>query len=97
MFCLLSPTAANQGLVCIDAFFSPSPTPKKCCQLLLCRVQYKWESEQSNSYSIKEDNTDKLEGSGTRIVLHLKEDSEEYLDDFKVQEESWRRNGFCVS
>lgn len=49
-----------------------------------CLAQYKWESLQSNSYSIKEDNTDPLEGSGTRIVLHLKEDSEEYLDDFKV-------------
>lgn len=47
-------------------------------------VQYKWESEQSNSYSIKEDSTEMIEGSGTRIVLHLKEDSEEYLDDFKV-------------
>lgn len=47
-------------------------------------MQLKWESKQSNSYSIKEDNTDELEGSGTRIVLHLKEDSEEYLDDFKV-------------
>ena len=51
----------------------------------MCRyVQYKWESQQSNAYTIKEDNTEPLEGSGTRIVLHLKEDSEEYLDDFKV-------------
>lgn len=50
-----------------------------------CPTQYKWESQQSNSYSIKEDNTDPLEGSGTRIVLHLKEDAEEYLDDFKVR------------
>lgn len=52
-------------------------------------MQYKWESQQSNSYSIKEDQTDQLEGSGTRIVLHLKEDSEEYLDDFKVS------HGWC--
>lgn len=40
---------------------------------------------QSNSYTIKEDDTEPIEGSGTRIVLHLKEDSEEYLDDFKVK------------
>lgn len=47
-------------------------------------MQYKWESLENNSYSVKEDNTEPIEGSGTRIVLHLKEDSEEYLDDFKV-------------
>lgn len=51
------------------------------------RVQYMWESAQTNSYIIKEDSTEPIEGSGTRIVLHLKEDSEEYLDDFKVR--SW--------
>ncbi|CAM9895851.1 unnamed protein product [Scytosiphon promiscuus] len=56
--------------------------------------QYKWESSQSNSYSIKEDNTEQLEGSGTRIVLHLKEDSEEYLDDFKIKELSTRYSEF---
>lgn len=44
-----------------------------------------WESAQTNSYVIKEDSTEPIEGSGTRIVLHLKEDSEEYLDDFKVR------------
>lgn len=48
-------------------------------------MQYKWESQQSSAYTIKEDNTEPLESSGTRIVLHLKGDSEEYLDDFKVR------------
>lgn len=52
-------------------------------------MQYKWESQQSSAYTIKEDNTEPLESSGTRIVLHLKEDSEEYLDDFKVRPH-WR-------
>ncbi|CAN0325669.1 unnamed protein product, partial [Ectocarpus sp. 13 AM-2016] len=56
--------------------------------------QYKWESQQSNSYSIKEDQTDQLDGSGTRIVLQLKEDSEEYLDDFKIKELSTRYSEF---
>ncbi len=64
---------------------TPVPGPHSPPQCLLPPTQYKWESQQSNSYSIKEDTTDLLEGSGTRIVLHLKEDSEEYLDDFKVR------------
>ncbi|CAN0053427.1 unnamed protein product [Laminaria digitata] len=56
--------------------------------------QYKWESQQSSAYTIKEDNTEPLESSGTRIVLHLKEDSEEYLDDFKIKELSTRYSEF---
>lgn len=46
--------------------------------------QYRWESGERNTYTIAEDDTEPIDGSGTRIVLHLKEDSEEYLDDFKV-------------
>lgn len=56
-----------------------------CALCIFPHVQYKWESQQSSAYTIKEDNTEPLESSGTRIVLHLKEDSEEYLDDFKVR------------
>lgn len=80
MFFVLSPTAAHQVL-CVHP-------PRRKNVTDFCVVQLKWESMQSNSYSIKEDNTEQLEGSGTRIVLHLKEDSEEYLDDFKVQQSS---------
>jgi HSP90 family molecular chaperone len=36
------------------------------------------------SYTIAEDDSEPIAGSGTRLILHLKEDSDEYLDDFKV-------------
>lgn len=52
--------------------------------------QYRWESGEKNSYIIAEDDTEPIDGSGTRIVLHLKEDSEEYLDDFKVGHSNFR-------
>eukprot|EP00953_Heterococcus_sp_UTEX-ZZ885_P020915 11703-Heterococcus_DN1.PRE.3 len=37
-------------------------------------------------YTIKEDNSEPIEGSGTRLILHIKDDGEEYLDDFKIKE-----------
>ncbi|CAM9316030.1 unnamed protein product [Sphacelaria rigidula] len=57
-------------------------------------TQYRWQSGESNSYTIAEDDSDPIEGSGTRIVLHLKEDSEEYLDDFKIKELCTRYSEF---
>ncbi|KAG5191129.1 heat shock protein 90 [Tribonema minus] len=48
--------------------------------------QYRWESSAGSSYTICEDDSEPIEGSGTRLVLHLKEDCEQYLDDFKVKE-----------
>ena len=35
--------------------------------------QYRWTSEAGSSYSISEDDEDPIEGSGTRLILHLKE------------------------
>jgi HSP90 family molecular chaperone len=40
----------------------------------------------NNSYTIKEDDSEPIEGSGTRLILHIKDDGEEYLDDFKIKE-----------
>ncbi|CAM9581908.1 unnamed protein product [Discosporangium mesarthrocarpum] len=57
-------------------------------------TQYRWESSSDNTYTIAEDNTEPIEGSGTRLVLHLKEDSEEYLDDFKMKELTTRYSEF---
>ena len=34
--------------------------------------QYRWTSEAGSSYTISEDNSDPIEGSGTRLILHLK-------------------------
>lgn len=48
--------------------------------------QYKWTSEAGNSYTIAEDNSDPIEGSGTRLVLHLKDDALEYLESSKLEE-----------
>mmetsp|Transcript_15683 Transcript_15683/g.39936 ORF Transcript_15683/g.39936 Transcript_15683/m.39936 type:complete len:770 (-) Transcript_15683:119-2428(-) len=50
--------------------------------------QLRWESndDKSGSYSIEQDASDPIEGSsGTRVVLTLKEDAEEYLDEYKLR------------
>ncbi|KAL3924266.1 MAG: hypothetical protein SGILL_001146 [Bacillariaceae sp.] len=48
---------------------------------------YQWESEADSSYSIKEVSADELEGtSGTKLILHLKEDAGAYLEATKVEE-----------
>jgi molecular chaperone HtpG len=48
--------------------------------------QYKWESQAGSSFTIVEDNEDPIETSGTRLILHLKEDAAEYLEFTKVEE-----------
>jgi heat shock protein beta len=48
--------------------------------------QYRWESSAGSSFTVAEDvDGDAIEGSGTRITLHLKEDCEEYLDTVKLK------------
>ncbi|KAJ6641586.1 Heat shock protein 83 [Pseudolycoriella hygida] len=47
--------------------------------------QYVWESSAGGSFTIKSDNTEPL-GRGTKIVLHIKEDQMEYLEDQKIKE-----------
>jgi heat shock protein beta len=48
---------------------------------------YRWESEADSSYSIKEVSPDELEGtSGTKLILHLKEDAGTYLEATKIEE-----------
>jgi molecular chaperone HtpG len=51
--------------------------------------QYTWESNADSSYTIREDSPDAeplFGSSGTRIVLHLKDTSSEYLESFKIEE-----------
>eukprot|EP00577_Skeletonema_sp_RCC1716_P007962 CAMPEP_0113377148 /NCGR_PEP_ID=MMETSP0013_2-20120614/3010_1 /TAXON_ID=2843 ORGANISM="Skeletonema costatum, Strain 1716" /NCGR_SAMPLE_ID=MMETSP0013_2 /ASSEMBLY_ACC=CAM_ASM_000158 /LENGTH=751 /DNA_ID=CAMNT_0000259281 /DNA_START=75 /DNA_END=2330 /DNA_ORIENTATION=+ /assembly_acc=CAM_ASM_000158 len=48
--------------------------------------QYKWTSDASSSYTISEDNSDPIEGSGTRLILHLKDDALEYMESAKLEE-----------
>ncbi len=49
--------------------------------------QWRWESTAGGSYTIAKDEGDPLEGrSGTKLVLHLKDDAEEYLEGSKMKE-----------
>ena len=51
--------------------------------------QLKWTSDASNSYTISEDASkmgEPIEGSGTRLVLHLKDDAMEYLEPAKLED-----------
>eukprot|EP00584_Thalassiosira_punctigera_P016732 CAMPEP_0172555084 /NCGR_PEP_ID=MMETSP1067-20121228/57903_1 /TAXON_ID=265564 ORGANISM="Thalassiosira punctigera, Strain Tpunct2005C2" /NCGR_SAMPLE_ID=MMETSP1067 /ASSEMBLY_ACC=CAM_ASM_000444 /LENGTH=749 /DNA_ID=CAMNT_0013343593 /DNA_START=27 /DNA_END=2276 /DNA_ORIENTATION=+ len=49
-------------------------------------TQLKWTSDASSSYTISENSGDPIEGSGTRLVLHLKDDALEYLEPAKLEE-----------
>lgn len=49
--------------------------------------QYRWESSADNSYTVSEDDSEPLRnGSGTRIILHVKEECKEFLENFKLVE-----------
>lgn len=46
--------------------------------------QYVWESSAGGSFTIKTDTSEPL-GRGTKIVLHIKEDQAEYLEESKIK------------
>jgi len=60
-------------------------------------VQYRWESEEAASYSIAEDTAgEPIEGSGTRLILTLKEDADKYMDDFTLRDMLKRYSEFVA-
>ncbi len=57
--------------------------------------QLRWESDSGSSFTISDaDDADAIEGSGTRLILHIKDDAMQYLESSKLEELMQRYSEF---
>ena len=58
--------------------------------------QYTWISEAGGSFTVTPDTSGKPLGRGTRIVLHLKEDMREYLEERRLKDLVCKCGSVCL-
>jgi len=47
--------------------------------------QYRWTSGSGDKFTVAEDDSEPIVGSGTRVILDIKDDAQEYLDEVKLR------------